>query len=181
MSRQLTVEKIGKLSFTKVGGLVGNFSTVFKGKFEDIKDVAVKRLLRDKSRVNAMLLIKASDHPNVVQYICTETIDTDFMYVLPIFHDNYKSNFCFTFLIFYLIIRYLATEFCAGNLEDYVLGQYKEPRLGQSKEICRQITNGLQHLHLLKIVHGNLKPTNILISFAKGALTPQMKLRYISF
>ena len=80
MSRQL--KRIGKLSFYKDERIgFGNFSSVFKGKFEDIKDVAVKRLLQDKSRVNAMLLTEASDHPNIVQYVCTETINTDFMYV----------------------------------------------------------------------------------------------------
>ena len=43
-------------------------------------------------------------------------------------------------------------------------------------EIIRQITKGLHHLHLLDIVHGNLKPTNVLVSYPRGALKPMIKL-----
>ena len=44
------------------------------------------------------------------------------------------------------------------------------------KEVLRQIVKGVQHLHLLKIVHGNLKPTNILVSFPKGDLGSMLKV-----
>ena len=67
-------------------------------------------------------------------------------------------------------------EFCAGNLSDLVLGKYKGPSLGSINSICRQIAKGVQHLHLLKIVHEDIKPSNILISIPKGALGPQLKL-----
>jgi len=43
-------------------------------------------------------------------------------------------------------------------------------------EIMRQIVRGVHHLHLLKIVHSNLKPTNILISYPKGDLGPIVKV-----
>ena len=36
--------------------------------------------------------------------------------------------------------------------------------------------SGLHYLHLLKIVHGDLKPTNILISYPKGDVGPKLKL-----
>jgi len=39
-----------------------------------------------------------------------------------------------------------------------------------------QIVTGVEHLHLLKIVHGDLKPTNIIIPYPKGALYAQLKL-----
>ena len=65
---------------------------------------------------------------------------------------------------------------CAGNLSDLVLGKYKGPSLGSINSICRQIAKGVQHLHLLKIVHGDIKPSNILISIPKGALGPQLIL-----
>ena len=68
------------------------------------------------------------------------------------------------------------TELCFGNLEDYVLGKYTGPIIGNSKVICRQIVTAIQHLHLLKIVHGDLKPSNILISTPKGALGPLIKV-----
>ena len=57
-----------------------------------------------------------------------------------------------------------------------MLGKYKGPSLGSINSICRQIAKGVQHLHLLKIVHGDIKPSNILISIPKGALGPQLKL-----
>lgn len=40
----------------------------------------------------------------------------------------------------------------------------------------RQIVKGVSHLHKLKIVHGDLKPTNILISVPKGDLCPAVKI-----
>ena len=40
----------------------------------------------------------------------------------------------------------------------------------------RQITSGLEHLHLKEIVHCNLKPANIQISFPDGTVGPLMKL-----
>jgi serine/threonine protein kinase len=43
-------------------------------------------------------------------------------------------------------------------------------------DILRQITKDVRHLHLLKIVHGNLKPSNILVSYQRGDLEPMMKL-----
>jgi serine/threonine-protein kinase/endoribonuclease IRE1 len=48
--------------------------------------------------------------------------------------------------------------------------------VGDTKEILQQITAGLAHFHLLKFVHGNLKPTNILISIPSGTMKPVMKL-----
>ena len=68
-------------------------------------------------------------------------------------------------------------ELCAGNLHDLVLGKYATPPIAISlKEMLCQIVRGLEHLHLLKIVHGDIKPTNILISYPKGALSAQMKV-----
>jgi len=71
-------------------------------------------------------------------------------------------------------------ELCGGTLEDYFNGKYQGPRFQNEKEILRQVTQGLSHLHELKIVHRDIKPTNLLIFVpSKGTETiikPQMKL-----
>ena len=68
-------------------------------------------------------------------------------------------------------------ELCAGNLHDLVLGKYTTPLIDINlKDMLCQIVKGLEHLHLLNIVHGDKKPTYILISYPKGALSAQMKL-----
>ncbi len=59
-----------------------------------------------------------------------------------------------------------------------VEGKYGEKaKIGDDKEILRQITNGLAYLHGLRIVHRDIKPTNILISLFKDPRKkPRMKL-----
>ena len=42
--------------------------------------------------------------------------------------------------------------------------------------MLKQITKGLNHLHILGIVHGDLQPSNILISQPSGDLGPSLKL-----
>jgi len=56
-------------------------------------------------------------------------------------------------------------------------GSYKGPPVGSPKEMMRQIALGLDHLHKNKIVHRDIKPTNILVSYpdSKNGL-PRMKL-----
>jgi len=73
-------------------------------------------------------------------------------------------------------IRYMATEMCSGNLHALYNGRYNGPEVGDCRSVLSQITTGLQYLHSLEIVHGNLKPSNILISIPKDHSSPQMKL-----
>ena len=77
-----------------------------------------------------------------------------------------------------LLYRYLVNELCAGTLDDYVRGKYKGEKIWSDYEILRQITDGVDHLHNpdLKIVHGDLKPSNIMISFRFGNMEPLFKL-----
>jgi len=52
---------------------------------------------------------------------------------------------------------------CSGTLDEYFNGKYQGPRFRDEREILRQVTRGLAHLHKLKIVHRDIKPANLLI------------------
>ena len=70
----------------------------------------------------------------------------------------------------------MATELCAGTLYDLYNGKYNGPEVGDCRLVLREITSGLQYLHSFKIAHGDLKPSNILISIPKDNSSPKMKL-----
>ncbi len=68
-------------------------------------------------------------------------------------------------------------ELCSGTLDDYFNGRYHGRKFTSEKEILRQLTQGLAHLHKNNIIHRDLKPTNCLIYIPEGvADKPQMKL-----
>ena len=71
-------------------------------------------------------------------------------------------------------------ELCIGTLEDLVCGGYYDKFAKLTNRlpvnILHQITKGVRHLHLLKTVHGNLKPSNVLISYPSGDLEPMVKV-----
>jgi len=70
-----------------------------------------------------------------------------------------------------LYFRFMVVEYCAGTLDDLVHGRCEGPA-----DSLQQISSGLAFLHSLNIVHGNLKPSNILASFLTGNNPPKMKL-----
>jgi serine/threonine-protein kinase/endoribonuclease IRE1 len=121
-------------------GCEGTF--VFKGTFEN-REVAVKRLLPDCFTLadREVALLRESDtHENVVRYFCTES-DRQF--------------------------RYIAVELCTATLQDYIEGKNSADlqKLIPAKEVLYQATSGLSHLHHLNIVHRDIKPQNVLISY----------------
>jgi len=66
-----------------------------------------------------------------------------------------------------------------GTLEDLVCGSYGDFAMTDESHlpVLYQIMSGLNQLHSLGVVHGNLKPSNILVSFPKGDGTePMIKL-----
>ena len=67
-------------------------------------------------------------------------------------------------------------ELCTSTLDIFIRNKLKGPVLGMVNDITRQIVAGLQHLHRFGIVHGDLKPSNILISGQKGDMISQVKL-----
>ncbi|XP_006565669.1 serine/threonine-protein kinase/endoribonuclease IRE1 isoform X3 [Apis mellifera] len=134
------VVKVGKITFDTgqvLGkGCEGTF--VYRGNF-DGRSVAVKRLLPDCFTFadREVALLRESDaHANVVRYFCTE-------------QDR--------------MFRYIALELAEATLQDYVAGKYDKKKIS-AKSILRQATSGLAHLHLLDIVHRDIKPHNVLLS-----------------
>lgn len=93
---------------------------------------------------------------------------------LSFLHHNLKhpTNKSESFLF-----RYLVTELGAYSLDSYVRGDYKgSVIITDVRAILKQITAGVGHLHSLQIVHGDLKPTNILVSQKVGEMTPHIKV-----
>lgn len=133
--------RVGKITFDPKDvlgqGCEGTF--VYRGRF-DGRDVAVKRILPECFSVadrEVHLLRESDEHPNVIRYFCTES-DPQF--------------------------RYIALELCCATLKDYVKDNTKFSNL-REMELLEQATSGLAHLHSLKIVHRDIKPHNVLISF----------------
>lgn len=132
--------KVGKIIFNtrQILGKGCEGTSVFKGEF-DGRAVAVKRLLPDCFTFadREVALLRESDaHENVVRYFCTE-------------EDR--------------MFRYIALELAEATLQDYVTGKYDRGKISV-KNILHQATSGLAHLHLLDIVHRDIKPHNVLLS-----------------
>ncbi|KAI0634225.1 hypothetical protein C8Q77DRAFT_1056189 [Trametes polyzona] len=126
-------------------GLGSHGTVVYKGSLQG-RAVAVKRMLADfvtlaSREVN--VLQESDDHPNVIRY----------------YYQEAHANFL-----------YIALELCPASLADIIErpDQFRDIVVAfEPKRALRQITSGLRHLHALKIIHRDIKPQNILISYAK--------------
>lgn len=104
------------------------------------RPVAVKRLLSHFSSLHSheVSLLQSSDaHPNIVRYFCQEKEGP------------------------WLLI---ALELCSASLADVVDRPKEFPELAHlfdPQEAVRDICEGVQHLHELKICHRDLKPQSV--------------------
>ncbi|KAI1727474.1 protein kinase domain-containing protein [Ditylenchus destructor] len=137
---------VGKLQFDPkaILGRGCQGTVVYKG-FFDGREVAVKRVLSDcidliDREVNH--LRESDSHQNVIRYFCTESDDS---------------------------FRYIALELCECDLDIYV--KNKEIRVNyeiSELAILKQASEGIAHLHSIKIVHRDVKPKNILMNNRNG-------------
>ena len=79
LSGSNNMEKIGKLTFNRTDILgSGKYGTVLRGKFKDLFPVAVKRVEKINTVVDAPLYRKAQDHPNIIQFYYFKDKDVKF-------------------------------------------------------------------------------------------------------
>ncbi|XP_064627806.1 serine/threonine-protein kinase/endoribonuclease IRE1-like [Lineus longissimus] len=139
--------RIGKIMFNPQDvlghGCEGTF--VYKGRFDN-RDVAVKRLLPECFSFadrEVELLRESDQHPNVIRYFCMEQ-DSQF--------------------------RYIALELCMATLQDFIEGKLRTNGFKSLDPITvlEQAISGIAHLHTLDIVHRDIKPHNVLISYSDG-------------
>jgi serine/threonine-protein kinase/endoribonuclease IRE1 len=129
-------------------------TTVYEGTFEG-QEVAVKRMLLqyfDLASQEITLLRQSDDHPNVIRYYC---------------HHKGKD------------FLYIAVERCQSSLWDLyhdglMMDSLSDDRKklvndinGNTAASLHQLAAGLSHLHNLRIIHRDIKPQNILITYPK--------------
>jgi serine/threonine-protein kinase/endoribonuclease IRE1 len=144
---------------------LGNGSSgtvVFPGQF-DGREVAVKRIVRSTYSLAAKEikhLLSSDENSHVIRYIGKEE----------------TTNF-----------TYIALDRFTASLDQVVEHPERYPNLVcppkglDVKDVLRQITDGVQHLHSLKLVHRDIKPQNVLVRAVKSQrpTVGQPKLQFV--
>lgn len=133
--------RVGKLEMRtdRILGYGSSGTVVFEGSINGRK-AAIKRMLKQfylMAQRETRLLIESDEHPNVVRYYATE-------------EDQY--------------FVYLALSYAESSMNELVESpEYEKYTFEDKMRIIRQLVEGVEHLHKLKIVHRDIKPQNVLI------------------
>ena len=128
----------------------GKFSTIYEGKDQYQKTVSAKKI-----RLNP------NDAQSAIRYVnfCE----------LPYENRNIAKTLCVTFDSHTSTVWQVQEFFEYRDLQSYLDShQAAFHDAGEKKDLIVQITRGLAFLHACNIVHGNIKPANILIKEGKS-------------
>ncbi|XP_003384166.1 PREDICTED: serine/threonine-protein kinase ULK1-like [Amphimedon queenslandica] len=141
------MQSIGEYQY-RPGELIGHgaFALVFKGQHRQTRQaVAIKQILLKNipgklstARQDEISILKDLKHPNIVQ----------------LYHYEEMSNEI-----------YLIMEFCnGGDLAEY-LQKMKTLSEESIRHLIKNISNALQVIHKRRIIHRDIKPQNLLLSY----------------
>ena len=80
--------------------------------------------------------------------------ENDLPYIIQLIKANENSKH-----------MYIITEYCFGNLEDYIKLNNNKLSIDNIRTILLQLNNVLKLFRQKRIIHRNIKPSNILISY----------------
>ena len=137
MSKKLSVwEKYQKIGILRTG----DFGNVYKAKYNNeyfaIKEI--KKILSYENFLKETEVMKKMECDNSLKLI--ESFVT-------------KDSF------------YIVSELCFSNLAEYLNTRKKGLLIEEIKELLIDLNKGLKVMYENKIIHGNIKPSNILLSF----------------
>jgi eukaryotic-like serine/threonine-protein kinase len=134
-------QKVGKYEIIRSLGS-GGFGSVYLAKdiWLDIK-VAIKVPHKQSLELYKLLreprLQAALDHPNIVRLLAAEKVDKVFFFVM---------------------------EYVKGRTLEKILQKEKILEAAAAIDMIRQVAAGVEHAHKNKIIHRDLRPSNIMVS-----------------